>query len=232
MIRFHGHYMKYLAELHELLYFCSLCNFQCLEKKQLIDHIYAYKLHRHMAQDKSILDSTPYLHESHKPYVVQLSHYRVLPQEESFQLFKRLYEQGQIQFSSQISSRQLQPTQDLLCQALEASIPRSDLEADVEFDQRPGQAMFNRQSFTQVGLPEQLSRIIASSLGLSVSQLPGPVIQRLQNNHAIGPWSSTPFQAALSPRLSMQSMSPFRLRHQGQGYQPSPMPKHSLCLMS
>ena len=50
--RFHGHYMKYHAKLNELPYFCSLCNFRCLEKKQLIDHIYAYKLHRQMAKDK------------------------------------------------------------------------------------------------------------------------------------------------------------------------------------
>ena len=79
-----------------------------------------------MAQQKNVVDTSPYLHENRQPLQVSTSDFRILSQEESLAYFKGKYAQSQPRTIQQ---------QDLLCQALEASIPRSELEGDFVTEQ-------------------------------------------------------------------------------------------------
>ena len=196
--RFQAHFMKYHTKADGLPFFCSLCNFRCTERKQLTDHVFSYKPHRQMAQQREVVDSSSFDRENPQPYRILGTDFRVLSQEQSIHIFKQRYQQSQNP-----------PQQDLLCQALEASIPESVLDSDDLL--LPAQAMFPNQSCAPVDLSKKNN---SEPQGMSISPLPVSTIQTGRSDPMLGSW----LNSSVQPNPVTQT---FNL-----GYLQSPQPAH------
>ena len=183
--RFQAHFMKHHTKADELPFFCSLCNFRCTEKKQLTDHVFSYKPHRQMAQQREVVDSSSFFRENPQPYRLLGTDFRVLSQEQSIHIFKQRYQQSQ----NPPQQSQNPPQQDLLCQALEASIPESVLDSDDLL--LPAQDMFPYQSCAPVDLSKKNN---SEPQGMSISPLPVSAIQTGRSDPVLGSWLNSSVQ--------------------------------------
>ena len=117
--RVEDHILKYHLGLDQAPFYCTLCLFRSTEKKPLLEHVFRHSRHRQEAQNKNIVDSTPYLKESQNPYKLGSADYRQLSQEESVKTFvgKMLQNQERSQ-------------QDLLGRAFDEVFPNGIPELD------------------------------------------------------------------------------------------------------
>lgn len=182
--KFETHHMKFHARPTDLPFWCSLCNFRCTEDKQLTEHIFVYGPHRQEARKRKVLDSSPYLHESKQPYKIMPTDFKVLSHEEYVALFynrlKKVPTPVQSPFRPVAGP-------DLLSQALEASMPMSDLEAEVQFDSTLGQVATTPFQSSISTVPEPTHTAV--STGMGVEQLPEQVVMGLvQNDPLLNGW--------------------------------------------
>ncbi|MEW8544497.1 MAG: hypothetical protein AB2693_13280 [Candidatus Thiodiazotropha sp.] len=122
--RVEDHILKYHLGLDQAPFYCSLCLFRSTEKKPLLEHVFRHSRHRQEAQNKNIVDSTPYLKESQNPYKMGSADLRQLSQEESLKIFLQKMQQTQEDRSQR----------DLLGKAFDEVFPHGieDLESVVQ----------------------------------------------------------------------------------------------------
>ena len=145
-----------------------------------------------------MVDFSSFFRENPQPYRILGTDFRVLSEEQSIHICKKRYQQGQNP-----------PQQDLLGQALEASIPGSVLESDDLL--LPAQGMFPNQSCAPVDLPKKNN---SEPQEMSISPLPVSTIQTGQSDPVLGSW----LNSIVQPSPVTQT---FNL-----GYLQSPQPAH------
>ena len=117
--RVEDHILKYHLGLDQAPFYCTLCLFRSTEKKPLLEHVFRHSRHRQEAQNKNIVDSTPYLKESQNPYKLGSADYHQLSQEESVKTFV-----------SKMLQNQERSQQDLLGRAFDEVFPHGIPELD------------------------------------------------------------------------------------------------------